>query len=59
MLQITNLKKGFQLRGEIILPVVGIDEFVLEKSKMVAIHGASGSGKNNIFKFDCRPLTSR
>ena len=45
MLQITNLKKGFQLRGEIILPVVGIDEFVLEKSKMVAIHGASGSGK--------------
>jgi len=47
MLQITNLKKGFQLRGEIILPVVGIDEFVLEKSKMVAIHGASGSGKQH------------
>ena len=45
MLHISNLKKGFQRTGEIFLPVVSIDELVLEKSKMVAIHGESGSGK--------------
>ena len=54
MLSISNLKKSFQLPGEIFLPVVRIEDFVLEKNEMVAIHGVKWIGENNIFAFDCR-----
>jgi ABC-type lipoprotein export system ATPase subunit len=57
MLSISNLKKSFQLTGEIFLPVVSIEDFVLEKKQMVAIHGTSGSGKTTFLHLIAGLLT--
>jgi ABC-type lipoprotein export system ATPase subunit len=57
MLSISNLKKSFQLPGEIFLPVVRIEDFVLGKKEMVAIHGTSGSGKTTFLHLIAGLLT--